>query len=145
MTRPRKAKASVLDIARGQYTLSEKEEERRCDLLVQALQGDVVRFSQSRATHQTEGIPDRRYRVKGVALWWEVKAEDGRLSRAQFAFLRAEKQAQSLAGCGTSDDLVRVLRCTAEGMPLEINMVVARWLLRGFRGEPQTAPPPIHF
>ena len=139
MTRPRKAKASVLEIARGQYTRSEKEEERRCDDLILGAGGEAVHFSQARASKQTPGIPDRRYRVRGVAFWWEVKAEDGQLTRDQYHFLMRERHAGCLGGCGTSEDLVKVLTCKPGDIPLELIASVVQWATRGFRGEKRMA------
>lgn len=48
----------------------------------------VVRFSQARASQQTEGIPDRRYYHTewGVAIWWEAKREGGKQRPAQKRF-----------------------------------------------------------
>lgn len=48
----------------------------------------AVRFSQSRATHQTLGIPDRRFYcpARRVAVWWEAKTEVGHPSAGQLAF-----------------------------------------------------------
>lgn len=76
----------------------EKLVEHRGDQLMRAHGFTVIRFSQARKTMQTPGIPDRRYyrpgRVdnvlagpsRGLAPWWEAKAEDGEQSPAQREF-----------------------------------------------------------
>ena len=48
----------------------------------------IVRLSQSRATMQTPGIPDRRYYMpkRRMAVWWEAKTAIGRPSAFQVAF-----------------------------------------------------------
>jgi hypothetical protein len=66
----------------------EKDEEREGDRLMAFYGFEVVRFSQARATMQTEGIPDRRYyhRERKLALWWEAKSASGKQRKAQRAF-----------------------------------------------------------
>lgn len=140
--RKRKGASTVLQLATGDFIRSEKEEERACDRLVFAMGGDVIRFSQSRATHQTEGIPDRRYRVKGMAFWFEVKADDGKLTRDQWRFLEAERVCGgSAGGCGTLADLrlalVGLTIGGGAGLAESLRLSVDRYALKGFRGEPR--------
>ena len=89
--------------------LTERQEESRCDELIEKLGGDVVRFSQARATHQTYGIPDRRYRVYGVAFWWEVKLPGAQYYEDQYAFACAEYRAGQIIGVGGFDQLVHLV------------------------------------
>lgn len=84
---------------------SEKEESLACDRLVTIVGGEIVRFSQPRASMQSEGIPDRLYRIKDTAFFWEAKRANGRLTKEQDAFLSAERRCNRLAGAGTFDDL----------------------------------------
>jgi hypothetical protein len=79
---------TVLEIARRVHARSEKDEERLADDLMAKLGYTVIRFSQARATKQTEGIPDRRYYhvERQHALWFECKAATGRQRPAQRAF-----------------------------------------------------------
>lgn len=90
---------------------SESAEEQLCDDLVAQIAGTqaVVKFSQAQAAQQTRGISDRRYRVYGTAFWFEVKAEDGKLTMSQHEFLLQELQHGALACCGTLDDLKHLL------------------------------------
>lgn len=84
---------------------TEAVEERLCDRLIETLGGDIVRLSQRRASHVAEGLPDRRYRLKGIAWWWEIKRPGGQLTTAQFDFLSAEFVAQEIVGAGTAQEL----------------------------------------
>jgi hypothetical protein len=118
----------------------EKEEMRACDDLVRQHDGEIVSFSQPRATKQTAGIPDRRYRVFGTAFWWEVKSQDpnAQLTADQADFLLAELNAGVLAVCGTVHDLALFLPVVRahESMMLvtmRARAIVDRWIRRGFR------------
>jgi hypothetical protein len=64
----------------------EKSVGSECDRLCTMMGWDVVRFSQSRATRQTRGIPDRKYYRDEDTFWFECKAEGGRQSVHQKAF-----------------------------------------------------------
>jgi hypothetical protein len=79
--------ATQSDVLR-RLTLREKEVERMGDRLMSQYGFEVVRFSQARATQQTEGIPDRRYyhRARRLAVWWEAKSETGKQRVAQRKF-----------------------------------------------------------
>lgn len=146
--------ADLLSIARRPNLASEKTVESRCDDLVAKISGKeaVVRFSQARETHQTEGIPDRRYRPFGVCLWFEVKSEkaDAQLTRHQAEFLRAELAGGELAACGTTTELVQVLDAIRtdlfgkepDGHALAVcERIVQDWEGRGFRGEKKPRQP----
>ena len=100
-------------LTRVHQPLSEKAVERLCDQLITQLGGEIVRFSQSRASRQTEGIPDRRYRINNRAFWFEVKAADGRLSEAQIAYYEGERACHEEIACGDVDSLRRYLNCEA--------------------------------
>lgn len=122
MTPPRKPKklrrthkafdeVTPLELATGlvQVVASEKEMEAACDRLAADLGADIVSFSQVRHTMQTPGIPDRRYRHRGQGIWFEVKAEDGKLSAEQLEFLIREHECGMIVGAGGRDELLRLL------------------------------------
>lgn len=116
----------------------EKDEMRQCDALILQCGGSIVSFAQPRRTMQTEGIPDRLYRIFGASVWFEVKSQDkdAKLSAEQADFLRAELDAGSLAACGTVADLALFLPCVRKGGPLAVTAarsLVARWVKRGLR------------
>lgn len=75
---------------------SEKAEMHDADRMAEALGFRSVHFSQSRASRQTPGIPDRLFLhpATGVSVWWEAKAEKGRVSVAQ------EQMHDDLRACG---------------------------------------------
>ena len=109
---------------------SEKAEERLCDQLIAKLGGQIVHFSHPGRTMQTPGIPDRRYRLYGVAFWWEVKKASGRLTKDQVAFLTAELNHGAYAGCGNLDELVRyasALRTDKAGTHPVGYLLVEKW------------------
>lgn len=135
---PRRTAKTVLEIATTKHTRSEKDEERLCDALARRCGYTVVRFSQARATMQTEGIPDRLYvhAEAKTALWWEVKREDGKLTRAQYDLLVALDRCGHRVGCGTVRDLTAVLSRTYHPI-----ITVTNYASRGFRGEPKPKPP----
>ena len=143
---------TLLQIAKTPVRVSEKTVEARCDDLVAQISGrqDVVRFSQARATGQTLGISDRRYRAFGRAFWFEVKAEDGKLSREQLEFLGAEHACGELACCGGVEELKTVLtalrieteRQDHDDFALDIcRRIVQDWQGRGIRGEKSPRKP----
>lgn len=99
---------------------SEKEEHLDCDRLVIREGGARVNFSQARESEQTLGIPDARYRLGGIAFWWEVKRADGKLSKEQDEYLRAELACNCLGGAGTADDLEPIVRAIANGDTLRL-------------------------
>ncbi len=134
---------------------SESAEEQLCDDLIAQIAGTqaVVKFSQAQAAQQTRGISDRRYRVYGVAFWFEVKAADGKLTMSQHEFLLQELQHGALACCGTLDELQHLvikLRAAWDGGPgpgrndvLQHTRgwcldVLGQWIERGYRKERPT-------
>lgn len=71
--------------------MREQLEERHVeegDKLLRALGFEVVRLSQVRRSKIHPGLPDRRYyhRRRGVAFWWEAKAEWGQQRPEQREF-----------------------------------------------------------
>lgn len=123
---------------------SESAEEQLCDDLIAQIAGTqaVVKFSQAQAAQQTRGISDRRYRVYGVAFWFEVKAEDGKLTMSQHEFLLQELRHGELACCGTLHDLQELLGQLRGGLLAGarewcLNRV-GLWAARGYRKERPT-------
>jgi len=94
------------------FTLSEKDVERQCDSLMAQLGWVAIRFSQARASHQTEGIPDRRYYHAGrrLALWFEAKAPNGRQRPAQKQFQKMCESCGEVYVLGGVDELAAALR-----------------------------------
>lgn len=68
----------------------EKTVERAGDSLMHAMGFVSYRFSQSRQTRQTPGIPDRLYLHEGrqLAVWWEAKRAGGKQRPEQKEFQR---------------------------------------------------------
>jgi hypothetical protein len=90
----------------------EKTEEHWGDQFMELHGYTVIRISQTRATMQTCGIPDRKYfhPVWGHALWWEVKRQKhGRVSGAQFAFALLAKACGEEHVIGPFDALRRYM------------------------------------
>ncbi len=127
--------------ARGLRTCrSESAEEQLCDDLVASIAGiaGVVKFSQAQVAQQTRGISDRRYRALGHAFWFEVKAEDGKLTESQHRFLEAELDYGNLACCGTLDDLrdlLAYIRTAGSEPHTWCRLRVQRWAAKGYRKE----------
>lgn len=132
----------------GRTVRSEDAEEQLCDDLIASIAGPsgVVRLSQRRASNITRGVSDRRYRVYGEAFFFEVKAEDGKLTRTQHEFLLAELAAGALAACGTLEDLQLLLAALASTreqpyLPRSITRqttcagIINRWVQKGYRHE----------
>lgn len=88
-------------------TRTESEIQTNGNDLMRALGFEVVSFSQPRASKQTPGIADSRYRHAGrkLAFWWEWKAADGEQSPDQAAFQRGEEACGCLYGIGGFGDL----------------------------------------
>ncbi len=101
-------------MSRSPLALTHKDVESQVDELVGHYDGQIVRFSQPRASMQTPGIPDRRLRISGVAFWFEIKPPDDRLSHVQKVFLEAELASGSLAFCGGVEDLAEVITAVRE-------------------------------
>ena len=94
-------------------------EEERCDKLVTQLGGTLYRFSLPNAS-PFKDVPDRRYYLRGHALWAEIKRpstenvrKDGyartdkgdQLTRGQLDFLKAEYLAGEIVFAGGRDAL----------------------------------------
>lgn len=77
----------------------EADVERACDDLARQLGWAVENYSQRRASKVHEGIPDRRYvhRGRGLRVWVELKAPQGKLTTAQYEWLTVELEAGGLA------------------------------------------------
>lgn len=121
----------------------EKDEQHLGDDFVTRLEGEVISLSQTRESQVHEGLPDRRYRVFGVAFWWEWKAENGKLTRSQHVFLQREMDCFCFGGVGVFEDLeafVRVVRSSrlandAQLLSTHCNSLLARWVAKGYRSE----------
>lgn len=87
----------------------EKDVEHLCDQLVEQHAGRVVRYSQARASRQTEGIADREYFVLGAKIRFEVKRADGKLTSEQLELLTLEHDAGGIAACGGLEELRHLL------------------------------------
>lgn len=156
MSDPRRAETTVrrgvalgpdspLRAVSGRACRSEAAEEALCDDFIarSGEQSGVVRLSQRRASMVTRGVSDRRYRVSGVAFWYEVKAEDGRLTPSQARFLLDELLCGAPAACGTLEDLqqfVTALRGADanDRRQLAVDLgirLVERWARKGYRRE----------
>ncbi len=105
--RKRKRDLTVLDIAKGALDPTEKQEMAMGDRLMAAFHFERVSFSQSRASMQTPGIPDRKYysTALGMTFWWEVKTKTGRARPAQVLFADMCQRCGELYVCGTAADL----------------------------------------
>lgn len=119
---------------------TERDVERACDALIASLGGDVIRTSPPGRTRQHVGLPDRRYRLKGRAWYFEVKRDGGKLTASQLAFLRAELACDALALCGTLEELAGLTRRIAQGVPSAslagyCAETVEAWAARGLRRE----------
>ncbi len=117
-------------------TLLEKEVERLCDQLIEQHAGRVVRYSQARATRQSEGIADREYFVLGARLRYEVKREDGKLSQEQLELLTAEYETGGIASCGGLEELRHLLvslRHSKDEARRLGWLFVQLWKMRGLR------------
>lgn len=125
---------------------SEDDEQRLCDDLVARISGKddgIVQQSQKRAaTYLTRGMPDRRYRLLGVCVMFETKAEDGRLTMSQHEFLLRELRFGAYACCGTLEDLegfIAALRLEHQVKQPRLHeyclATIGRWAAKGYRRE----------
>ncbi len=94
----------------------EKHVEHAVDGLLVPCGFRVVRFSQTRASKQTLGIPDRRYvhRQMAFAMWWEVKRPGYRQSKDQWGFEQdcvATGELYVLGGPDTAAVLLGAIGC----------------------------------
>lgn len=131
----------MIYVQKPSRTASERDVEAACDRLVAALGGDVIRTSPPGRTRQHIGLPDRRYRLKGHAWYFEVKrGHGGKLTAAQLDFLRAELACGCLALCGTMEELAGLTRRIVQGAaPAALAgycaETVEAWAARGLRRE----------
>lgn len=90
----------------------EKQHEHKGDQLLAQYGFTVIRFSQARATMQTEGIPDRLYcsTARGLAFWWEAKAEGGKQRAAQKEIEATVTACGMVYFCGTFPELTAWLK-----------------------------------
>ncbi len=103
-------KYTLLEIAQGKAPRSENKVIVPVgDGFMAQLGFTAIRFSQSRATMQTPGIPDRKYynAARNVTCWWEAKAEDGKQSQVQYGFQLLAEACGEVYLLGTEDVLVR--------------------------------------
>ncbi len=122
--------------------------EERADAIVEALGGTVVKFS-LRAESPFANIPDRRYRVRGVALWAELKRpltdyedKDGYtrhrgdlLTQGQLDFLRAEYDCGQIVFAGSDTELKEMLLRAPSGWYYFGWQCVALTATKGLRKE----------
>jgi hypothetical protein len=108
-----------------------------CDALIRGLDGDVVAFSvRGTAPLQHVGLPDRRYRVRGVGFWAELKSGRDKLSMAQWRFLEAEHKVGSIVFAGDAPALKAMVYGSVPSKWYEIGWAnVTVILARGFRKE----------
>lgn len=97
------------------------------DLIMKSLGFDSYHFSQSRATMQTPGIPDRKYfsRERRAAVWWEAKTAIGHPSAFQVAFRANCEACGEEYVLGTDDALVdwAVSKGFAERLPNGLRVI----------------------
>lgn len=99
-------KASYSDSADASRLVPlEKHVERNCDKLMAALGWTSIHFSQSRASMQTPGIPDRKYYRGDRTFWLEVKRPGGKQSVHQVLFQSMCHEAEELYCCGGEEEL----------------------------------------
>lgn len=130
----------------GRACRDEGAEVALCDELIARVSGKddgIVNLSQKRESRLTLGLSDRRYRACAIAFFFEVKAEDGKLTPSQHRFLVAELQHGAIASCGTLTDL-RALLEVAVSVPVEGRLArllahcadtIGRWAAKGYRRE----------
>lgn len=89
----------------------EKDEERWCDRAAAMLGYEVVRLSQPRRSMVTVGLPDRLYchTGRGVMVWAEVKAANGKVSPRQAAFHAMLRSCGQVVAVGTAEVVGKVL------------------------------------
>lgn len=98
-------------------------EEAACDRLVRGLGGEVFPFSIG-ARSPIPDVPDRRYRLRGVAFWAEIKRPPGlnerkdgyarkdagdKLTQGQLDFLLAEHRCGEIVFAGDREALLRMV------------------------------------
>jgi hypothetical protein len=78
-----------------------------CDAVVRGFPGLPAPYVQvfSYVKPQVAGIPDRRYYLRGVALWFEVKFGKDKFDKAQYEFLEREYRAGAIVAAGDATAL----------------------------------------
>lgn len=80
--------------------MTEDDVGKLCDDFAIKTGWTVQRLEQRRASRIAEGLPDRRYVIKGLArVWVELKAPNGRLTQDQYQFICDELATGGLAVC----------------------------------------------
>ena len=83
-------------------------EEDRCDRVIRQLGGTVYDFSLGGRTPFPD-VPDRRYRVRGVAFWCECKSQHDKFTQGQLEFLKAERACAEVVFAGDAKMLTAML------------------------------------
>lgn len=114
----------------------EREVEQLCDSLVGQHGGRVVRYSQPRASKQTEGIADREYYVLGAKIRFECKRADGKLSQQQLELLTLEHDSGGIVCVGGVQELKHMLIAVRQSQALARDLgklFLDLWAARGVR------------
>lgn len=134
-------------------------EEQRCDNLVKSLGGSLYAFS-LKGRSPVPDVPDRRYRVRGVALWVEIKVgpqtysrkdttrgerttKGDQLTQGQLDFLTAEYEAGQIVFAGDHDALSLLLTASPPSQWRELGWTnVTNIAARGLRSGNSTSRKP---
>ena len=114
----------------------ERDVERQCDALIEQHLGRVVRYSQPRASKQSEGIADREYFVLGAKIRFECKRADGKLSQGQLELLTLEHLSGGIVCVGGVDELKHLLIALRTGGDVARSLgklFLDLWAARGVR------------
>ena len=84
--------------------------ERDCDALIRGLGGTLTAFSVGKRA-QVSHIPDRRYRLRRVAFWAEIKSKTDKLTQKQIDFLHAEYDCGQIVFAGDAGMLRVMVLC----------------------------------
>ena len=84
--------------------------ERDCDALIRGLGGTLTAFSVGKRA-QVSHIPDRRYRLRRVAFWAEIKSKTDKLTQKQIDFLQAEYDCGQIVFAGDAAMLRGLVLC----------------------------------
>ena len=106
--------------------------EDKCDRLIRSLNGEIVSFSVSERA-QLPNLPDRRYRLRSTAFWWEVKGPKDKLSQGQLDFLTAEYRCGQIVGAGDAEALLALVTQRASDWRSLGYTALATVLARGIR------------
>lgn len=129
--------------------VSEKEVGLLCDNLATQMGYRVERYEQQRASRITEGLPDRRlvHPERGWRLWVEYKAKDGKLTRDQHEWLKAEARAGAWVACVCSVEELAVVLNIARNHDIhpatrgsQLYELLEDFAARGYRRVPPKRP-----